>query len=150
MMDRKQQIVSIIEHFNAIHRKIMKIIPYILNELGISRTQMFILNFVKQNEDTSIKEVAHAMGITSSAATQQVNTLVEKGYLVREENDIDRRQVKIRLSPDMDKKIEKNEAVVIEQLCAFFDGISDKDLEQFYNMHKKITQHILDSTLCPK
>ena len=98
MLDRKEQIAGFIENFHAVYQAMFKVVPFFLNELNITYTQMIILDFVRENEGISLKKLADTMGITSSAATQQVNNLVKKGYLVREENSVDRRLLKIRLS----------------------------------------------------
>jgi DNA-binding MarR family transcriptional regulator len=143
MTDRKQKIAGILENITAVYQAMIKIAPTILNELGITHTQMFILSFIKQNKDVSLKKLAGTMGITSSAATQQVNNLVKKGYLVREESNVDRRMIKIHLSPKMDKQIEKIEAMFLDQLCDFFNVINDEELEIYYKLHSRIANQIM-------
>jgi DNA-binding MarR family transcriptional regulator len=142
MLDRKKQIAGIIENFNTIFHALFKVAPSLITELKITHTQMIILSFVKENEGISLKKLAGTMGITSSAATQQVNNLVRKGYLVREESNIDRRLVKIRLSGEMDKQIEICEAMFLEQLFTFFSGITDEELALYCELNSKIVKQI--------
>jgi DNA-binding MarR family transcriptional regulator len=143
MLDRKKQIAGIIENFNTIFHALFKVAPSLITELKITHTQIIILSFVKENEGISLKKLASAMGITSSAATQQVNSLVKKGYLIREESNVDRRLVKIRLSGEMDKQIEVCEAMFIEQLFTFFTGITDEELAVYGELNGKIAKQIL-------
>jgi len=143
MLDRKDQIAGFIENFHAIYQAMVKGVPSILNELNITYTQMLILSFVKENEGISLKKLAGTMGITSSAATQQVNNLVKRSYLVREECNIDRRLVKIRLSGEMEKQIEVIKARFIEQLFTFFTGITDEELALCCKLHGRIADKIL-------
>ncbi len=121
----------------------IKVAPSFLNELNITYTQMIILSFVKENEGLSLKELAGTMGITSSAATQQVNNLVKKGYLVREESNADRRFVKIRLSGEMDKQVEVFEARFLEQFFKFFSELTDEELALYCKLNSKIANQIL-------
>lgn len=142
MLDRKQKIAGIIKNFHTIFQALFKVAPSFLNELKVTHTQMIILSFVKENEGISLKKLAGTMGITSSAATQQVNNLVKKGYLVREESNIDRRLVKIRLSREMDKQIEIIEAMFLEQLFTVYNGITDEELALYCELNSKIANQI--------
>jgi DNA-binding MarR family transcriptional regulator len=142
MLDRKEQILGFLESFHAVYQAMSKVVPFLLKELNITYTQMIILDFVKENEGISIKKLAGTMGITSSAATQQVNHLVKKGYLVREESNIDRRLVKIRLSGEVDKQSEVIKNSFLEQLFPFFAGMTDEELTLYCELNNKIVKQI--------
>ncbi len=142
-MDRKQQIADLVGNFRAFSKVMMKLGPSFLNELSITHTQMVILGLVRANEGISVKRLAGTMGITSSAATQQVNSLVRRGYLVREESTADRRLVRICLSGSMEKQVETMEAKFIEQLSPYFDRLTDGELAQFCNLTAKLASQIL-------
>lgn len=139
-MDRKKQIAVIIENFNTIFHALFKVAPSLITELKITHTQMIILSLVKENKGISLKKLAGTMGITSSAATQQVNKLVKKGYLVRKESNVDRRLVNIRLSGEMDQQIELCETIYLEQLITFFTVITDEELELYYELNSRIAK----------
>jgi len=143
MLDRKEQIAGLIDNFRAVYKAMVKIAPSFLNELNITYTQMIILGFVKENEGISLKELAGTIGITSSAATQQVNNLVKRGYLVREESNADRRFVKIRLSGEMDKQVEVFEARFLEQFFTFLNEITDEELALYCKLNSRIANQIL-------
>jgi DNA-binding MarR family transcriptional regulator len=123
----------------------MKLAPTYLNKLGITMTQMIILNLVENYKDISIKKLAERMDITSSAATQQVNILVKKGFLVREESSVDRRLVNIRISEELDKKMEDIKATLLEQLYPLFSEITDEELEIVHRFTDKIVDGIQPS-----
>lgn len=143
MLDRKDQIAGILTNFRAVYKVMVKVAPTLLSELNITYTQMIILGFVKESGEVSLKELASTMGITSSAATQQVNNLVKGGYLVRQEGDVDRRLVKIRLSGEMNKQTEAIEAKFLEQLSAFFVGMTDEELALYCELNSRIANQIL-------
>jgi DNA-binding MarR family transcriptional regulator len=142
MMDRKKQIAILIENFHTIFQTLFKVAPSFINELKITPNQMIILSFVKQNEGISVKKLAGTMGITSSAATQQLNNLVKKGCLVREESNLDRRVIKIHLSGKISRKIEKIEATFLEQLFTVYSGITDEELALYCELNSKIADQI--------
>lgn len=143
MPDRKEQIAGLIGNFRALYKAIVNVAPSFLNELNISYPQMIILSFVKENDGISLKELAGTIGITSSAATQQVNKLVNKGYLVREESNTDRRFIKIRLSGEMNKQVDVFEARFLEQIFTFFNEITDEELALYCKLNSKIANQIM-------
>jgi DNA-binding MarR family transcriptional regulator len=141
-LNRNKQIEDILLSFRTINQAIMKMSPTFLNKLGITITQMIILNLVENNKDISIKKLAERMDITSSAATQQVNILVKKGFLVREESNIDRRLVNIHTSEELDKKMETIKVTLLEQLYPIFSEITDEELEIVHKFTDKIVNNI--------
>jgi MarR family transcriptional regulator, organic hydroperoxide resistance regulator len=143
MLDRKKQITEIIEHFRAVYKALTRITPSLLIDLNITQTQMFILSLVKENEGLSLKELAGMLGISSSATTQQVNDLVQRGYLIRESNDADRRYIKIRLSEEMSNPIGVLEDRLIERFAECFSELTDEELVFYGKMNRKIANQIL-------
>ena len=103
---------------------------------------MFILSLVKENEGLSLKELAAILGISSSAATQQVNYLVKRGYLIRELNDADRRFIKISLSKEMSNPIGVFENSLIERFTEFFSELTDEELDLYSKLNSKIANQI--------
>jgi DNA-binding MarR family transcriptional regulator len=143
MSNRKQQITDIIENFHTVYKAITRISPSLLSELNITQTQIFILSLIKENEGLSLKELAAILGISSSAATQQVNYLVKRGYLIREINDADRRFIKISLSEDMSNPIGVFEDILIERFTEFFSKLTDEELDLYSKLNSKIANQIL-------
>ena len=88
--------------------------------------------------DSSLKEVANLLNVTSSAATQLVDGLVANGYVTRKENPEDRRKMTITISNKTKKKIAKMKEQNITQLLDLFKVLSDKELNQFLALHKKV------------
>ena len=143
MQDRKEQIAGLVDNLRAVYKGMVKFGPSFLNELNITYTQLIILGLVRENEGMSVKKLAGTMGTTSSAATQQINNLVKRGYLVREESNADRRLVRIRLSSEMDKQVEAIDARFVEQFSAFFVRISDEELAEYCRLTAKIANQVL-------
>lgn len=143
MLDRRKQIADLIDSFRAVHKALFKIAPSFLSEHSMTYTQMVILSLVKGNEGLSVKELAGTLGITSSAATQQVDTLVKRGYLIREQSDADRRFVKIRLSGEMDKQVDIFQARFVQQFISFFNELSDEELALYCELNGRIANQML-------
>ncbi len=120
-----------------------RIAPSFFRNLDITPTQMFILSLVKENRGINLKELAAMLCISSSAATQQVNDLVKRGYLNREVNDADRRYIKIKLCEEKSDQIRMFEDRMIEEFTVFFDDLTDEELALYRKLNNKITNYIL-------
>jgi MarR family transcriptional regulator, organic hydroperoxide resistance regulator len=142
-VDRRQQVADLMDNFRAVSKGMAKLGPSFLNDINITYTQMMILCIVKEHEGISVKKLAGTMGITSSAATQQVNTLVSRGYLLRQESSVDRRLVSIRPSGEMAKQVEAMKSKFLDQVSPLFDRLTDEELAQYCNLTSKVSLQML-------
>jgi DNA-binding MarR family transcriptional regulator len=142
MIDRETKIENLLESFRTVHRKMAKVIQSMTSDLNITYTQLIILGMVKEHEGFSIKELSGLMGMSSSAATQQVDSLVKKGYLVREGNLTDRRAIKIRLSNEMLARFGEIKKHQMERLITLFETLSDQEIQTYCRLSQKITDGI--------
>ncbi len=76
--------------------------------------------------------------MSSSAATQLVDPLVKRGYVTRQEDPGDRRLIQLELSPKGKKHIAATKIPRINEMAKIFDPLTNKELEQFVQLHKKI------------
>jgi DNA-binding MarR family transcriptional regulator len=142
VMDRETQIENLLESFRSVHRKMAKAIQSMTADLNITYTQLIILGMTKDHEGFSIKELSTMMGMSSSAATQQVDSLVKKGYLVREGNLTDRRAIKIRLSNEMLARFGEIKKHQMEKLISLFETLSDQEIQTYCRLSQKIIDGI--------
>jgi DNA-binding MarR family transcriptional regulator len=143
MLQRKTQIESILQSIHAIKHQLLTG-NYILSPHNqIPGSQWIVLRIVFQNEGIGIKELSGFLGISSSAATQLVDSLVKKGLLIREQSPDDRRALKIRLTAKTNELIENAQSRVLEKVHSLFDGFSDEELQQYCDLSSKFAARIL-------
>lgn len=87
---------------------------------------------------TNIKRLSEVMYITSSAATQLVNSLVQAGLVQRVEDSKDRRNVVISLSEEGRELMQKLEQESIEMMDDLFRNVRDFELVGFIEIFQKI------------
>lgn len=145
MTDRKKQIEDIVECIHAIKRKLSSEGGYFTGTQAkrITPSQWFILLMAERNKNIGVKKIAGLTGITSSAATQLINELVKKGYLVRKGKPEDRRALSIMLSDKSKKQIHFMKKQGLKKLIAIFGILSDDELETYCRLNKKIADKIL-------
>ena len=126
------------ESFHMLHRSTKFSMPSFDSSASITPSQLRMLMALEGQNDSSLKEVANLLNVTSSAATQLVDGLVANGYVTRKENPEDRRKMTITISNKTKKKIAKMKEQNITQLLDLFKVLSDKELNQFLALHKKV------------
>ncbi len=109
-------------------------------EDGVSFTQAEVLRFVQEQGSPLMSAVAIHLHIRAPSATALVNQLVDGGYLVRETNKDDRRQVHIKVT----KKATTELATIMNKrkkiLHGMLQSLSDKDHSDMQRILKKILE----------
>ncbi len=63
-------------------------------------TQCNVVMAVQEMGELSLKELADVLHVSRPSASTMVDRLVEMGFLIREQAEVDRREVRIRLSEE--------------------------------------------------
>lgn len=142
MDDRKKLIEKITENIFAIKHKIAAEIHFFFDEIQITHSQWLVLHLVKRNGTISIKDLANLLDITSSAATQIVDGLVDKGLLLRKRNPDDRRTLKIELSEKFKNQFDSIKNKSFKTLSLLFDALNDDELLKYCELNDKIAGKI--------
>lgn len=149
MKTRKQLIEEIISSMHAVRQQIFslwlssKTYNDKTAESHITSSQWMVLVTVMKNKDINITNLATSQGISTSAATQLVDQLVEKGYLLRAANSEDRRILSLSLTKKAEKNINEMRSKRAIIFKGIFDNLTDKELEQFASLNKKIADDLL-------
>jgi len=87
---------------------------------GISMPQFFMLMHLHRHERCGISNLSEQMDVTTAAASQLVDKLVQSGLLVRVEDPNDRRAKQVSLSPAGEEMVEK----AIVERTRWVDGLA--------------------------
>jgi DNA-binding MarR family transcriptional regulator len=143
MDDRRKLIEKITENIYAIKHKIAAEIHFFFDETQITHSQLLVLHLVKKNKIIRIKDLANFLDITSSAATQIVNGLVDKGLLMRKRNPDDRRTLKIELSEKSKNQFDSIKNKSFNTLYSLFNVLDNDELLKYCELNDKIASKVL-------
>ncbi len=120
-----------------VHKKLIMYIRKMLKPYDFSRGEFPVLfKLIKKGDGKTQKELCEALHISKSTISKVIDSLVEKGYLVREKDPDDKRAVRIYLT---DKKDE------IEDLIRKIDRrAEDRMLEGFQEDEKEALRNFLE------
>lgn len=138
-LNRKEKIEELLEILRPIRRH-MGSSSVGRNASRITPSQWGVLMLVGESGECTIKDVANALHVSSSAATQLVNPLVKSGHLVRRELASDRRAVALSLSKQTKAKMNQMRDAALQKALSLFESLSDRELEQYIALNRKIAQ----------
>jgi DNA-binding MarR family transcriptional regulator len=143
MKDRKKKVEELLVDLQSLKHAMTFRIAGRANVPRITPSQWGVLMLIKKSGESTVKDVAEALGITSSAATQLVDGLVSSGYLMRETYAEDRRSVKLTLSKKTKTHVDKIKKRGIHKFLKFFEVLNDKEFDQYILLNKKIVERLL-------
>lgn len=108
----------------------------------LTPSQLSTLMLIRTKDGIGIKDIARTYGITSSAATQMVDTLVAEGHVMRVENTKDRRMVSLSLSKEIEKHLKRIEARHNKHISEFLRVLTRDELKQYITITKKIAERL--------
>jgi DNA-binding MarR family transcriptional regulator len=140
-MNRTQLLSRITENFRAMKRALTeKAHDHQSGTLPFG--QAAALSVIAGHQPTNIKLIARQLFITSGAATQHVEALVQEGLVSRTTDPDDRRNVQIVMTlagTAMSKKLAK---VHSEHMAVLFGDLSDEELQLFNRALEKVISKI--------
>ena len=95
---------------------------------------------VSERGESTVKDAAKALGITSSAATQLVDGLSASGYLLRKTSVEDRRVVALTLSKKSKNQVEKMKKRALQKFLKIFEALNDREFDQYFKLNKKLAR----------
>lgn len=143
MTSRTQQIEQLLESFQTIRRKLCVTgAPASKALRRVTPSQWGILRIIAKKNTVSIKDIATEFAISSSAATQLVDGLVNNGHVQRSTNPDDRRSQHISLSPTAKKQMQILRSSRLAELTEIFSALSDDELEDYLRLSAKVARHV--------
>lgn len=105
-----------------------------LNEIGneeLTDVQLTCLRFVRLHPDPSVGEIAEGLNVSNAASAKLIDRLVKKGLLTREEDQRDRRVLKIKLTQDSEKLLNRANEIQTRQFQDILSRMSAAEVNVF-------------------
>jgi DNA-binding MarR family transcriptional regulator len=102
----------------------------------------FVLININSKEGTPATKIAPLMGLEARSLTRMLKSMEEKGLIYREPDPIDKRSVRIFLTPEGKRKKEISVQTIKEFNLMVRELVSDEDLQTFFSVFQKINQVI--------
>jgi DNA-binding MarR family transcriptional regulator len=136
---RQKLLQELIDKFTQTIHGIHKGQSFPFGDFILSQHQATILFFLytKENE-SSVKEIAKFLHVTSGAVTQFVDGLIDKKLVKREENLSDRRVINIKLTETTKNQFADFQKKYFANASKAFGDLNDAEIKQLIKLIDKV------------
>ena len=109
-----------------------RIVSPTLNKLvkgDLTEVQLSCLRFVNLHPEPSVGAVAEGLSFSNAASAKLIDRLVKKKLLIREEDQQDRRVLKIKLTVEGRELLTEIESIEAQQFATIMDRMKHEELE---------------------
>lgn len=141
MNDRRDELLSDVALlFTRLTRVLDPIRLQVWDDLGIAQPQLRILFRVRANPGIDLRGLAAELGISPSAASQQVDKLVERQLLERKPDRQDRRRLQLKLTELGVSATRAISGAAMEYVISLLDNFEEEDLKTLQRALEAVIQ----------
>ncbi|WP_075617236.1 MarR family winged helix-turn-helix transcriptional regulator [Paenisporosarcina indica] len=137
MENRKELILEFTRSFRYLVRAVRQ--DFAVEFEGyIPFSEFTVLRALEDDRTLRVSDVARRMNTTNSYVTLTSEKLVQKGFIIRERNDMDRRSVYLTLTDEGLALVKQMDEIVYAYYNETFGDITNEDMNQVINILQKI------------
>ena len=125
--------------FYIVSKEIIRKYKPLLDKIDLTYTQYITMMYLWENNETNVKDLGEKLFLDSGTLTPLLKKLEKKGYIIREHEENDARNLKISLTKT-GKDLENSAIKVHDNMCKYIN-ISNEE----YIVLKKVITKILDN-----
>ncbi len=137
MNNRKDLILEFSRSFRSLVRTVRQDFAIEFEDY-IPFNEFTVLRVLEDDKTLRVSDVARRLNSTNSYVTLTSEKLVNKGYLIRERNDKDRRTVYLTLTDEGENLVKKMDEIVYAYFNKTFCDISNEEMMQVIHILQKI------------
>ena len=103
--------------------------------------EAFALQYIAEHEEEVLpSKISSEMNVTSSRIAQTLNSIENKGYIIREIDKDDRRRVLVKLTPEGRKEAEKHREKVLAAAAEILESLGEHDAKEYIRIISRLTR----------
>ena len=129
-MDKTWSVHKLSEELMKIFPNMGRQVSYFLRESGEEETTLMQVSVLHQIQERSMtaSDIAKKRRVSLQSASVLVQSMVEKGWIVREPDSKDRRQFLLQITPEGMEKAEATRNQIINHLASFLEELSPEEI----------------------
>lgn len=104
----------------------------------LTLSQLNAMSIIREREQITIKELAAALEVSAPSASAMVERLVEMGVVVRRQSEVDRREVRVSVSPGIIRELDLVERDFLESLAGLLERIGPDYARQWCRVYGRL------------
>ncbi|MCM3748419.1 MarR family transcriptional regulator [Paenibacillus pasadenensis] len=110
----------------------------VLKECGMTRTQLFVLHFVKLHGPCKLALIAEKMDVKPSAVTVMMDRLEKSGYVRRRHDTVDRRAIFVEITEVGEHVMKEFRRHREKQMGGLLSRLSPEEMGTITNLMEKL------------
>lgn len=140
---RKELLQLLGEKMASVVRRVHACQDFHFCEYRLGQPQVRILFFIaKQKNNVAVKDLVEMLKVTPGAVTQFVDALVEMNLVRREEDEKDRRIIRVKLTELAISKLEEFRQSYLASASQVFDALSYEEIKEFIRLLDKVENNL--------
>lgn len=104
--------------------------------------QFSALNFLIEQPNGTVSELANFLKLSKSSATQLVERLVKAEFVKRVDDDVDRRIIRLTITTSGMDESNRLKEKIIEKMNKIFSKIPKEDIHELIRIHIKLIESL--------
>lgn len=139
-MDEKIEMLLCGQHYKKFQEAVYS---SIMNQYQISLLDLRVLLFLSEHENNNTaKDIVEMHHFTKSNVSRSIESLLEKGYLLRRQDNHDRRCIHLQLLPEAYRIIDSARQKKESMKKILFQGITEQEVKVIAEVSMKISHNI--------
>ncbi|SDM14227.1 MarR family transcriptional regulator [Eubacterium ruminantium] len=119
-------------------------------ELSLSAVEVYCVEIIKALNKSTINEFANFINISSPNATYKVNSLIQKGYVVKVQSETDKREYYLDVTEKFYKYWNLSEKYLDIVEKRLEENLTAEEFETFNSILKKISNEMMPEVGLPE
>ncbi|MEO5949224.1 MAG: MarR family transcriptional regulator [Candidatus Saccharimonas sp.] len=137
-ISRSQRIETIFNNFHAIKRTYADSSRFSNRHFGVTMTQASVLMILFHQGRHTMTQLAAAIGVSKSAASQLLDGLIEQNFVTRSQDEQDRRIAYVELTSRGKRHLKHVRGRGMGKIMEVFDLLDDQELAQIEAITTKL------------
>lgn len=141
----EKRLLELIEQYANVYLFATKKLERVMVDkaMPISLEQFGILRVLDGKGAMTAKEIAKETDVHKSAVTTKIARLEDRGYVERNEDNMDRRSMKITLTQEGQLVLDESKQAMTAFIRPFFEELDEQELEGFLKVYEKLNEMLL-------
>ncbi|MFS0671858.1 MarR family winged helix-turn-helix transcriptional regulator [Ornithinibacillus sp. 179-J 7C1 HS] len=138
-MELKELIERYQSSINQVYRSVNLILKDKIQS-DLTSDQFSTMHFIYKKQRCTSTEIANEFGIGKSAVTAQITRLYDKGLIVRNRDDDDRRVIYLHVTEKGIEFVENTEKALFQELGTYLSHFDDEEIYMFIHTLEKLAK----------
>ena len=145
-MERGKKLVGMEENLAVVMMRVRRSVRTALRdavrEVGLTQNEIEVLLFLAQGKCNTARDISQVRGMPRSLGSKAVDQLVRRGYVHTQQDQMDRRVVRLKLQPTAQAIVERLLQARKDYFSRLCQGVTQEEATVFYAMVEKMVKNL--------